>query len=313
MAQEWSLTPQAAPPKPRGKGLVTSGIVLLILGLIGVVGGVVGIVISASSLVTEFGSPQTTPTAFTRTLDGGTTYAVYEASTGGTGSTEDPLTGNVLPSDITVVGPGGTVPVKDVGTTTQTYDANGKRFGAIATFDPPTTGSYTITVATEGSVVVVAPSFTSLGKVAIWGLLIGLGVLLGFVGLILLIVGLVKRSKSKKEMAMASGGYASTSYPTPGQVQQPYSSQPYATGPGIEQPLTPQPVAQPFIEQPGEAQAPAVAPTSAPVAPQVAAPVAPVAPAAPQAALPPAGWYADPQRPGGQRYWDGTSWTQHTA
>jgi hypothetical protein len=303
MAQEWSLTPQSAPVKPRGKGLLTSGIVLLILGLLGVVGGIIGIAASAGNLVKEFGSPQSTPASITRTLDGGTTYAVYEASTGGTGSSSDPLTGNVILSDITVTGPAGSVQVNDVGSSTQTYDANGKRFGAVATFDPPTTGSYTIDVSTEGSVVVVAPSFTSLGKIAIWVVLILLAVVLGLLGLILLIVGLVKRSKSKKEMAMAMGGYAPT-YATPGQVQQPYSSQPYSTG--VEQPLTPEPVAQPFIEQPGEQQEPIAAPVApVPVAPQ---------PVAPQAqALPPAGWYADPQRPGGQRYWDGATWTQHTA
>ncbi len=301
MAQEWSLTPQAAPVKPRGKGLLTSGIVLLILGLLGVVGGIIGIATSAGSLVKEFGSPQPTPTSITRILDGGTTYAVYEASTGGTGSSSDPLTGNVILSDITVTGPAGAVNVNDVGNSTQTYDANGERFGAVATFDPPTTGSYTIAVSTEGSVVVVAPSFTSFGKIAIWVLLILFAVVLGLLGLILLIVGLVKRSKSKKEIAMASGGYAATAYATPGQVQQSYSSQPYSTGPGVEQSLTPEPVAQPFMEQPGARQEP----IAAPVAPQ---PVAPQAPA-----LPPAGWYADPQRPGGQRYWDGATWTQHTA
>ena len=29
--------------------------------------------------------------------------------------------------------------------------------------------------------------------------------------------------------------------------------------------------------------------------------------------LPPAGWYADPNQPTGQRYWDGAQWTQHAA
>jgi hypothetical protein len=27
--------------------------------------------------------------------------------------------------------------------------------------------------------------------------------------------------------------------------------------------------------------------------------------------LPPAGWYADPEDPSQQRYWDGTTWTEH--
>lgn len=51
------------------------------------------------------------------------------------------------------------------------------------------------------------------------------------------------------------------------------------------------------------------APVSAPV--RVSAPPAPPArPAAPQG--PPPGWYNDPQGVAGQRWWDGTSWTEHT-
>src|SRR5512143_3697605 len=31
------------------------------------------------------------------------------------------------------------------------------------------------------------------------------------------------------------------------------------------------------------------------------------------AGVAPAGWYPDPQNPAGQRYWDGTQWTEHVA
>jgi hypothetical protein len=313
MAQEWSLTPQPAPVKPRGKGAIITGIVLLVAGLLAFVGGFIGVGLSAADLVKDFGSPQTTPTTISRQLTAGTTYAIYEASVSGTGTQSDPLFGNVLTEDITVTGPGGiNVPVQDPGTTVQTYDSNGERFGAVATFDPPTTGTYTVEVKTLGSTVVLAPSFTAFARAAVWGILILLGVLLGIVGLILLIVGLVRRSKSRKQ----AGGYV-PSYPTPGQPQayaQPYGTQPsYGGNPygaSTEPSLTPEPVAQPFIEQPGTEQPVFATPAPAPAAPQ---PVAPQPVAAPVQALPPAGWYADPQRPGGQRYWDGATWTQHTA
>lgn len=43
---------------------------------------------------------------------------------------------------------------------------------------------------------------------------------------------------------------------------------------------------------------------------------APLAPAVAAVSLPPgtaAGWYPDPTRPGGQRYWDGVAWTENRA
>jgi hypothetical protein len=46
--------------------------------------------------------------------------------------------------------------------------------------------------------------------------------------------------------------------------------------------------------------------------PAAAAP-APAAAAEPAAATTPAGWYPDPDGGAGQRYWDGTAWTEHRA
>ena len=162
----------------------------------------------------------------------------------------------------------------------------------MATFDAPANGEYTITIATEGARVIVAPSFTAFGRSVAWAAAIGLGALLGLIGLILLIIGLVRRSSSKKAVAQATGAYGATAYqqsvaaPQPTAYQQPVAQPPVADGPVV--PVAPEAV----VPQP-------VAP---PVAPQ---PVAPVSP--------PAGWYPDPGRPGGQRYWDGAAWTEHTA
>ncbi|MFZ4518960.1 MAG: DUF2510 domain-containing protein [Microthrixaceae bacterium] len=52
-------------------------------------------------------------------------------------------------------------------------------------------------------------------------------------------------------------------------------------------------------------------PTAAPEHPAAPEPTAAVAATAPVAPLVPPGWYDDPDRPGGHRYWDGTNWTEH--
>ena len=104
---------------------------------------------------------------------------------------------------------------------------------------------------------------------------------------------------AKKAVAPAAGVYGATAYQQ--SVAQPTAYQ----QPVPAQPDVPQPVAPPVADGPVVPVAPetvAPQPVAPPVAPQ---PVAPVSP--------PAGWYPDPGRPGGQRYWDGAAWTEHTA
>jgi hypothetical protein len=99
--------------------------------------------------------------------------------------------------------------------------------------------------------------------------------LLGLVGLVVLIIGLVRRSSSRRLAVQpgyaAPGGYAAPTYGQPAYGQPTYGQPPYG------------------------------APTYG--APAAGPPVAP--------ALPPAGWYPDAERPGGMRYWDGRAWTEH--
>ncbi len=271
MAQQFPLTEPA--PARRGRGAIVTGLVLLGLGVVLAVVGIVGFGATASSLVSGLGSPQTTPAELTKTLDAGTTYAVYELAISGTGETGDPYLGNIAPGDVTVTSSsdGSAVPVNDAPSMTQTFKEGAKTYVVVATFDPPTTGSYLVRIAAEGSTVVVAPSFTAVAKALPWLGLIGFGALLGLAGIIVLIVGIVRRS-SKPAVAAAypASGYPVQAYPT--------SSYP-----------------EPTTAQPPAHQAPAPAPAPQP------------------SGLPAAGWYPDPERLGGQRYWNGTAWTENRA
>ena len=300
MTQDWSLTPSPpAPPKPKGKGFVVTGAILLVLGIVLGIIGIAGAVGAAAKFVNDLGAVATAPATITRDLTAGTTYAVYVEATGGTGSNDDPFTSDVSSSDITVKGPDGSdVAVNDMGSSAQTVDTNGSTYGALVTFTARTTGQYTIDVAGSGAHVLVAPDALAIGKSFAVVAFIPVGVLVGLLGLVLLIVGLVRRSSSKRALAQpgyATGpGYAGgAGYAGPGYVASaptPPASSPFPTQPPVAPP------AQPPVSPPTP-----LPPPSAPLPP----PVAPVST--------PAGWYPDSQRPGGQRYWDGTAWTEHRA
>jgi hypothetical protein len=263
-------------PARRGRGAIVAGLVLLAVGVVLAVVGIVGFGATASSLISGLGSPQTTPLELPKSLESGTTYAVYELATSGSGETGDPFLGNIAPGDITVkASDGAAVPVDEAPSMTQTFKDGAKNYVVVATFDPPTTGSYVVSIATEGSTVIVAPSITALAQALPWLGLIGFGGLVGLAGIIVLIVGLVRRT-SRPAVAAT---YPSAGSPVPG----------YPT-PGYGAPTTQQPPTSPASAYP-----------------------APTQPAPPPTGLPAAGWYPDPQRTGGQRYWNGTGWTENRA
>jgi hypothetical protein len=253
MTEQFGTPPSAVttPPK-RGRGAIISGLVLLAVGIVLAIGGIVAFGASAASLLSGLGTPQTTPVEIPKTLDGGTTYAVYEQASSGTGTSSDPYIGTIQPGDVTVQATDGTaVIVTDSPSLSQTFSDGSKNYVVVATFDPPVSGQYVVTVKTDGATVIVAPSLTAVAKALPWLALIGVGALLALAGLIVFIVGIVRRSSKP---AVAAG----------------YPAQGYAPVP------TPSPAARPT-------------------------------------GLPAPGWYPDPERPGGQRYWNGTGWTENRA
>jgi len=264
---EWSLTPQpyrGSQPKRRGRGLIWSGVVLLVLAVVLGLAGIVGVGRGVGDIASGSTEPSVTPAVFTAELIAGRGYTLYEAPPSGAAPT-------LGPDSFTVTGADGqAVPLEGMGTTAETIDIGGTTFVAVAQFDAGISGTYIVEAPQPGTTVLLGPSLSQLAGLGLWGLAIGIAVLLGFVGLVLLVIGLVLRA-SKPSPAPAYGG---TAYPATGVRP---ATDPYAA----------QSAAQPY------------------------APAQPAAP--PPPALPPAGWYPDPARPGGQRYWDGQQWTEHQA
>jgi hypothetical protein len=205
-----------AAPRKRGKGAIITGLVLLAIGIVLAIGGIVAFGASAASLLSGLGSPQSTPAEIPKTFDAGTTYAVYEQVSGGSGTSGDPYLGAIQPGEITVQATDGTaVIVTDAPSLSQTFSDGSKTYLVVATFDPPVSGAYVVTVKTDGATVIVAPSLTAVAKALPWLALIGLGALLALAGLIVFIVGIVRRSSKP---AVAAG------YPAPGYAPVPTPS-----------------------------------------------------------------------------------------
>jgi hypothetical protein len=176
----------SAPPK-RGKGAIITGAVLL---LIGVVVTFLGVAVPAGTAkeisATQLTAPKTAPAEWTTDLAAATTYGVYEEK----GTTKVPV------SDVSVTAADGTTLAVKASDAAEVKGEGGQTFTEVANFTIGTSGSFTIKVATEGAVVAVAPSVATEAKGFAWIVGVVVGPLLGLVGLIVLIVGFVQRSKS---------------------------------------------------------------------------------------------------------------------
>jgi hypothetical protein len=135
-------------------------------------------------------------------------YMVFEHSgsnsLGSAFSNDDPLT--ISPKDVTVTGRNGaSVAVKDRGSIRETLDNNGDRFVGAARFTTPAEGDYAIEVrGPAATTVLIAHPLTDTIQSALgWFALTALGGITSVVGIVLLIVGSVRRGRMRTALAYA--------------------------------------------------------------------------------------------------------------
>jgi hypothetical protein len=131
-------------------------------------------------------------------------YMVYEdkgaSSIGNAFSQDDTVT--IEPADVTVTAPDGTsLLVLDRGSFAETLTVNGRRYVSAVRFTAPATGEYVIgvttTTTTTGYALVARPLASVARKSAGWFVLAALGAVFFVIGVVLLIVGSVRRGRAQ--------------------------------------------------------------------------------------------------------------------
>jgi hypothetical protein len=139
------------------------------------------------------------------------TYMVYEdkgaSSIGSAFSSDDSVT--ITPADVTVSGADGTnLEVRDRGTIRETLTRGGDRFLGAVQFTTPASGDYAVSVqeqdTTPRPVLIARPFTTIIRSVLGWFALSGVGGLAFGAGVVLLIVGSVRRSRMRNTFAYAA-------------------------------------------------------------------------------------------------------------
>ena len=245
------------PAKSLPRGMLWTGIILMILSFVLGIGAiVVGVVkvVNVASDSAKFTAPGSTDVA----LQPGE-HALWVAEAG--------ITADVR---ATVTDPAGEViPFTSYDGST-TLGVNGTSYVPAVVFDAKAAGTYTIKIemadpsSTAQFPAFVGPTPASIGKqVIMMFALIGVAFFLFVIGVVLLIVALVRRGRRRKRAALAAGGYQG-------------------------QPMAPLPPSAPLSMMPPPAETP---PVMAPPAmtPPILPPPAMPPPAMPPPAMPPAG------------------------
>ena len=215
----------AAPAKP--KGAFVTGIVMMVLSFVVFVACVTWGTITIAGVATN--SPVfTAPGETTATLDAGD-HAIWT-----------PRDGEFLFADqVTITGPSGEVPGTDYygSDTTVSITKGSRTFTPEVTFSAPTSGTYTVEVGEGGpttEVLVGPPTSAVTGPFVVIAAAFGFSFLVGTIGLILLIVGLVKRGRAKRaRQGPPPGAYGGPGYGQPppyGQPATPYGQPAAAYG-----------------------------------------------------------------------------------
>lgn len=176
-----------APTPKRGKGSLITGAVLLVLGAILTFLGVAVPGGTAKEIAnTQLSAPKTAPAEWTTDLKANTTYAVYAEKGKAT----------VKASDVSVAAADGTALTVKPSDSVEVKGEGGNTYTEVANWTIGTSGKFTIKVSTQDAVVAVAPSIATESKgFGFLAALVG-GPLLALIGVILLIVGGVQRSRS---------------------------------------------------------------------------------------------------------------------
>jgi hypothetical protein len=214
------------PPRP-GPGLAVSIAVIIIAAAIGITGLVIGVT-SVVHRVRHFNDgPQGSLPAHISAPLTPATWQIYVETNGGLPDFNDdpgfPNDGGgndfgIDASDVSVTAPDGTsVAVRDLPSDlTETEDLGSHSYLAVARFDISQPGLYEVDVRAAngdaGTRVLVGKSLGSdLIGVVKWLVMAGIGFLLGVVGIVLLIVGIVRRRGVRRRLA-----YGGLTAPGPG-------------------------------------------------------------------------------------------------